>query len=542
MWTEHPILRSAQHDNGEAQHEGAPVIVAVSRFRVANGREDAVAEAFLERPHLVDSAPGFLGLEVFTPPRDAALFYLVTRWTDEPSFRTWHQSEDHRLAHRFIPKGLKLDPAFTKVVVLERLRQPSLARPLAEVSADAAPFLADFLAESRAVHVIAALRDGTVVAANGAAGAALKARSEELVGRSLWPFLTAADGETLRRRVAAGARRPQERFLLNLVDTAHVPHTLDCQIDVQPDGFVVIGEPRPRDERLLEERLLQLNNELAVLAREHARQAKDLERANERLTGTKEDLQAALQREREARETAEAAVLARDEFLSVAAHEVRQPLAALRGYAQLMLRRLDRGGALEPEQVRELTQTIFQQADRMNGLIEQLLNVSRIEAGKLALDRRRLDLVDLVEEAVAAAQATTTRHRLALQAPSSLAVEGDPLRLGQVAGNLLSNAIKYSPQGGDVDVEVARLDDGDARLAVRDRGVGIPRERRERIFERFYQAHGEGRLGGLGLGLYITHQIVELHGGHIWVEAPEDGGTRFVVTLPALAEPLAPAR
>jgi signal transduction histidine kinase len=124
--------------------------------------------------------------------------------------------------------------------------------------------------------------------------------------------------------------------------------------------------------------------------------------------------------------------------------------------------------------LRVLTQTIFQQADRMNGLVEQLLNVSPIEAGKLALDRRPVDLVDLVdlvEEAVATAQATTTRHRLALQAPPALAVEGDPL----------------------------------------------------------------------GLGLYITRQIVELHGGRIWIDAPKDGGTRFVVTLPALAEPLAPA-
>jgi signal transduction histidine kinase/heme-degrading monooxygenase HmoA len=517
------------------------VILAVSRFRVANGRERAVAGAFLERPRLVDHAPGFLGLEVFTPSDDPALFYLVTRWTDEPSFRTWHRSEDHRRAHRLIPKGLRLDPAYTRVIVLNRPRHPSRRKPLEELAADAAPFLAGYLEDSRSVHLVAALRDGTIVAANGAAAAALGSAAADLVGRSLWSHVTAPDSETLRQRVETGNRCPQERFLLNLVGADHVPRTLECRVDVQPDGFVVLGEPRPRDERLLEERLLQLNNELAVLAREQARQAKEVERANARLTRAREELQEALAREQEARGTAEAAVLARDEFLSVAAHELRQPLASLRGYAQLMQRRLDRAGAVEPERVRDLTHTIIQQADRTARLVEQLMNVSRVEAGKLALDRRRVDLADLVREAVAAAQAATTRHRLVLRAPEVLVVEADPLRLGQVVSNLLSNAIKYSPDGGDVDIELApppplggagAPEVGMARLAVRDRGVGIPPERRGRIFERFYQAHGEGHLGGLGLGLYIARQIVELHGGRIQAEAPEDGGTRFVVTLP----------
>jgi signal transduction histidine kinase len=107
----------------------------------------------------------------------------------------------------------------------------------------------------------------------------------------------------------------------------------------------------------------------------------------------------------------------------------------------------------------------------------------------------------------------------------------DPLRIEQVVTNLLSNAIKYSPDGGAIDVSVSCGSDS-VRLVVRDHGIGIPPERRARLFDRFYQAHGEGHFGGLGLGLFISRQIVELHSGTLEADFPADGGTRFQVTLP----------
>jgi heme-degrading monooxygenase HmoA len=97
------------------------MILALSRFKVANGLEDSVARAFRDRPRLVEDAEGFLGLEVFTDQKDASIFYLSTRWASESAFRRWHQSEAHHVSHRGIPKGLKLDPAFTELVVLESL-------------------------------------------------------------------------------------------------------------------------------------------------------------------------------------------------------------------------------------------------------------------------------------------------------------------------------------------------------------------------------------------------------------------------------------
>jgi len=112
------------------------------------------------------------------------------------------------------------------------------------------------------------------------------------------------------------------------------------------------------------------------------------------------------------------------------------------------------------------------------------------------------------------------------------------LRLEQVLTNLLDNAVKYGPDGGPVEVVLVRVGSDTVELSVRDRGLGIPAEKREQLFERFYQAHANGNRGGLGLGLYICRQIVELHGGSIRAAFPPDGGTRFVVRLPlALEEP-----
>ena len=126
----------------------------------------------------------------------------------------------------------------------------------------------------------------------------------------------------------------------------------------------------------------------------------------------------------------------------------------------------------------------------------------------------------------------TQAHTLTLLAPPECRALVDPLRLEQVIRNLIDNAIKYSPQGGSIDVVLGPVDGTGVSLVVRDHGLGIPPERRENLFDRFYQAHGEGHFGGLGLGLYISRQIVELHGGHISAEFPADGGSSFEVTLP----------
>ena len=232
---------------------------------------------------------------------------------------------------------------------------------------------------------------------------------------------------------------------------------------------------------------------------------------------------------------ARAAVSIRDEFLSVAAHELKTPMTSLRGYAQLLGREFDRGDGRNPERARRAAMTIQVQSDKLARLVAQLLDVSRMQSGKLALERR----VGRPRAAGArrrrgGARSAQAAHARGASCRVSCVVAIDPLRIEQVVTNLIDNAIKYSPEGGQIDVraDVRRRPTRPCAIVVRDRGVGVPPEHRAHIFDRFYQAHAGGPLtsmAGMGLGLYISRQIVELHGGSIDAEFPEDGGTRFVV-------------
>jgi signal transduction histidine kinase len=231
---------------------------------------------------------------------------------------------------------------------------------------------------------------------------------------------------------------------------------------------------------------------------------------------------------------ARAAVGIRDEFLSVAAHELKTPMTSLRGYAQLLGREFEKGEVSNPERARRAAITIQVQSDKLARLVGQLLDVSRIESGKLAIERKDTDLSRLVTDVVESARPRLKDHTLVAQLPEDVALFIDPLRIEQVLTNLLDNAIKFSPEGGQIELLLAEEADG-VRLSVRDHGVGVPPEHRDHVFDRFYQAHAGGPLtsmAGMGLGLYISRQIVELHGGSIQAEFPEDRGTRFVVTLP----------
>ncbi len=234
---------------------------------------------------------------------------------------------------------------------------------------------------------------------------------------------------------------------------------------------------------------------------------------------------------------ARAAVSLRDEFLSVAAHELKTPMTSLRGYAQLLSREWDRGHAFNPDRARRAAQTIQVQTDKLAHLIAQLLDVSRLQSGKLAVERRPADLSKLLREVIDATRPQLKEHTLVARLPAETWVLMDPLRMEQVVTNLLDNAIKYSPEGGQIDIALCCEPSQDlVKLTVRDRGVGVSPEHREHIFDRFYQAHAGGPLtgmAGMGLGLYISRQIVEMHAGSIVAEFPEDGGTRVVVRLPS---------
>jgi PAS domain S-box-containing protein len=224
----------------------------------------------------------------------------------------------------------------------------------------------------------------------------------------------------------------------------------------------------------------------------------------------------------------------KDEFFSVAAHELRSPVTSLRGFAQVLLRQIDRRGEIDIERLQQALRTIDTQSEKLARLISQLMDISRLEGGRLVLERQTVDVARLVGQIIDTLQQSTLDHTFVVRTPTALVASVDPLRLEQVLINLLDNATKYSPPGSSIEVDLALLDPSTMRLIVTDTGVGIPLEHREHLFNRFYQAHGAGYLGGLGLGLYVSRQIVQLHSGEIRAEFPEDGGTRFVVLLPTV--------
>lgn len=231
----------------------------------------------------------------------------------------------------------------------------------------------------------------------------------------------------------------------------------------------------------------------------------------------------------------------KDEFLSIASHELRTPLTSLKALTQLTKRQLERADVPMAGHLTRMERSLV----RMQQLIDDLLDVSRIQAGKLAIRSEPCQLQALCQQVVEELGATTTRELL-LDAPAEpIEVEVDVDRISQVLTNLLSNALKYSPP--DCPVTLILRQEGDkAIFAVRDEGSGIPAEELPYIFDRFYRVPGvevkSGSAVGLGLGLYICREIVERHGGHIWAESTPGFGSIFSVSLPLVAGPVGQPR
>ena len=218
------------------------------------------------------------------------------------------------------------------------------------------------------------------------------------------------------------------------------------------------------------------------------------------------------------------------EFLALASHELKNPLSAIFGFAQL----IQRSGTYDER----LIGRIVSQAAHMDRLLDDLLDVARLESGRLEIVAAPMDLVEVVRSCTEQAQIRTDVHTIRFETTTNQ-VDGrwDADRLRQVLDNLLSNAIKYSPDGGEIVVRVEVVKQ-EAQVSVQDSGVGIPAEALDQIFTRFYRT-GDAAAGpaGFGIGLYVARSIVELHGGRIAVASHPGHGSTFSVTLPVKAPP-----
>jgi signal transduction histidine kinase len=231
---------------------------------------------------------------------------------------------------------------------------------------------------------------------------------------------------------------------------------------------------------------------------------------------------------------AQDAIAVRDQFLSIAAHELKTPLTSLLGNVQAMERRAQRDGSL-PERELRAAHIINEQAKRLSKMVAALLDISRLEQGKLTIERAPVDLCALVKRIVEEVQPGLATHMVECVIPdeSSIIIDGDELRLEQVLQNLISNAVKYSINGGPVRVRVEQRGNT-ACVAVTDQGMGIPAGDIPRLFERFYRASNtdEQHISGMGIGLYIVKEIVSMHSGSVGVESTEGSGSTFTICLP----------
>src|SRR5437762_1304288 len=277
----------------------------------------------------------------------------------------------------------------------------------------------------------------------------------------------------------------------------------------------------------------------------------DLEAANRTIselnTGLQERIDAATAELRSSYERLQELDKLKSQFLSIASHELKTPITAMSGFVQIAVRRIKRRlGAGRPneadwkkeeETLLEQLEVVQRQTGKLARLVDELLDVSRIESGRLELRVVDVDLPELVAEVMRRHQIMATKHelRLSYDPEQKLGVRGDRDHLEQVLNNLIGNAMKYSPDGGAIEVSVTRVREQEVEFTVADHGIGIRPAELMRVFGLFYRSPDRlaRDVGGMGLGLYITKEIVDRHNGRIWADSEVGKGTTFHVALPA---------
>ncbi|MGH7203170.1 MAG: sensor histidine kinase [Candidatus Levyibacteriota bacterium] len=224
----------------------------------------------------------------------------------------------------------------------------------------------------------------------------------------------------------------------------------------------------------------------------------------------------------------------KDDFLSMASHELKTPITSMKMFIDLQSRQLQN---IKSEKAKYFNNRIKDQANRLKELTNDLLDVSRIQTGKLRFNKEECNLTEIVKDTVEGLSGTTTTHTIQLKGASKYSILGDKYRIYQVLVNLITNAIKYSPNGKKINVEIRKIKQN-VVVSIQDFGIGIRKEQQTRIFDRLYQVTdpNEKTFPGLGLGLYISKEIIEKHKGKIWVESEFGKQSTFFFSLPLVSK------
>jgi PAS domain S-box-containing protein len=219
----------------------------------------------------------------------------------------------------------------------------------------------------------------------------------------------------------------------------------------------------------------------------------------------------------------------KDDFINMASHELKTPITSMKLYLEALKTKL----APKDLRTQKVIDRISYQTENLQELVSDLLDVSRIQTGKLTFSKETFSLNDLIDEIVQDMSDSTEKHNLTFASKSTVSVYADRFRIYQVLTNLLTNAIKYSPGGGDIKVTLKK-EKNKVLISVKDFGIGVPKDQQKKIFDRLYQVTDpkEKTFPGLGMGLYISREIVKRHRGSIWVESERGKGSTFFITLP----------
>ena len=376
------------------------------------------------------------------------------------------------------------------------------------MSSDAAPLPSGpgwrFLDDSASVVVVRVDEAGTILAVNRHATTLI---GGPLVGQPWHSMLLNFGGKVELADWLADAARPR---LLNIRTTAGLPQTLEVTVEPVGREYLLIGEINAADQARLGREVLELNHELNDLSRELALKNAELDRLS----------------------------ALKNQFLGMAAHDLRKPVGLILSYAELLIDEAASGLSAEEQKFLQIIRT---SADRMRGVIDDFLDVSLIEAGRLSLDVQKADLDDLVRSArtLVAASAATRRISIVTELdPAGRMLHVDGPKIEQVLTNLLSNAVEHSPAEGCVRVGSRRLE-SEIRVWVADDGEGIAPEQEARLFQAF-AAGTAAKAGGersIGLGLTIARKIVEAHDGRMFVVSEPGRGAVVGFMLPVRGGP-----
>ncbi len=424
-------------------------------------------------------------------------------------------------------------------------------RTIEEIITDSANLLGQFILNAKTIFLLLVENEGTIRFCNDAFLSLLKQSNPIQNKQNLWTFLTDSDSSLIRQRIQEGENNT-ERILLNFVNADHIPFTLDCILDIQSDHFTIIGEIPKKHETMLEEELLRLNNELALLTRENVKKKRALEKT---LTELKQAQTMLIHQEKMA---------SLGQMTAGIAHEINNPIAFVKNNQESLQRDFeDLLGfihSIEESllQISTLSSNInhiistkadeidleyliqnipkklhanLKGLDRVKEIVTNLRNFSRLDEG----DFKWCSITEGIEATILFLTPLIKKHHVQIETDYQLSepVYCSPGALNQAVSNIIANAIQASPSDEIVRVST-RKEATNAIIRIEDHGPGIPEELHWKVFEPFFTTKPVG--SGTGLGLSIAHQIVHSHQGEIRIDTPPKGGTTFIIQFPTYQE------